>query len=351
LPNEEPNEKGVATVSYVYTVARLRAMENRFLDASFFSRLIESATLEDAFKSLGETVYAQWLGASETQDAGGFDRIIDSEFAATCDELRQFVPDEELLDICRMPYDFNNVKVVLKSLFKVREGGERRYDLLTKLGTVDTESLIMAIEGEEYAFLPYGLGDVIPRCWSVWEQTKNPQQVEILLDKHLFAAMGALAEELGQKLKTSAISHWVAHRIDAENLRNAVRLQRMNTDAGAALPFFHEGGVIRIDDVARLMGEPLESWSKSLSHADICSALEALQDRSDVQATLSELSKALDAYLIQTLEGAKYGSTPENVILYLLRKEEETRNLRIALVCVANGLNREFARRLLSHAR
>ncbi|MDR2137912.1 MAG: V-type ATPase subunit [Synergistaceae bacterium] len=334
-------------MSYVYTAARLRAMENRFLDASFFSRLIDSATLEDALKSLGETVYSQWLGASDTN----FDRVIDNELAATCDELRQFVPDRDLLAICRMPYDFNNVKVVLKSLFKAREGGERRYDLLSKLGTVDTESLIMAIEGEEYGFLPYGLRDAIPRCWSLWEQTKNPQQVEVLLDECLFAAMGSLAEELGEKLNAPAVPRWVKHKIDAENLRNAVRLQRMNYDAAAALPFFHEGGTLRPDDVAKLMGEPVESWGKTLSHTGIGSVLEALQDRSDLQGALSEFSNALDAYLIRVLEGAKYGPTPENVILYLLRKEEEARNLRIALVCVANGLNRESSRRLLSHAR
>jgi V/A-type H+-transporting ATPase subunit C len=322
-------------------------MENRFLDASFFSRLIDSATLEDALKSLGETVYAQWLGASEA----GFDQVIDSELVATCDELKRFVPDEELLDICRMPYDFNNVKVVLKSLFKAREGGERRYDLLTKLGAVDTDRLIMALEGEEYGLLPYGLVDVIPRCWTIWEQSKDSRHVETILDGHLFATMRGTAETLGEKLKTAAIVGWVKHKIDAENLRNAVRLSRMNTDAAAALPFFHRGGTIRPDDVARLMGEPLESWSKTLSYTDIGVALEALQDRSDVQFALSEISKALDDYLIRVLEKAKYGPVPENVILYLLRKEQEARNLRIALVCVANGLNREFARRLLSHGR
>jgi V/A-type H+-transporting ATPase subunit C len=141
----------------------------------------------------------------------------------------------------------------------------------------------------------------------------------------------------------------VEHKIDAENLRNALRLSRMNVDSTAALAFFHKGGTIRPDDVAKLMGEPLESWGKTLSYTDIGAALEAVQER-DVQTALSETSKALDEYLIRALEKAKYGSSPENVILYLLRKEEEARNLRIVLVCVANGLNREFARRLLSHA-
>ena len=331
-------------MSYVYTVARLRAMENRFLDTSFFSRLMDSETLEDALKSLGETVYSQWLSASDAN----FDQVIDSELIATCNELQQFVPDRELLEIYRMPYDFNNVKVILKSLFKVREGGERRYDLLTALGAVDTDSLIMALEGEE-SVLPYGLGDVIPRCWSAWEQSKDPRQAELLLDGHLFAAMRALAETLEEKLKTSAIVRWVEHKIDVENLRNAVRLSRMNVDSTAALAFFHKGGTIRPDDVAKLMGESLESWSKTLSHTGMGAALEAIQDRG--LAALADISKALDEYLIHTLEKAKYGSNPENVILYLLRKEEEARNLRVVLVCVANGLNREFARRLLSHAR
>jgi V/A-type H+-transporting ATPase subunit C len=209
----------------------------------------------------------------------------------------------------------------------------------------------MALEGEEYGLLPYGLGDVIPHCWSAWEQSKDPLQAEMLLDEHLFAAMRALAESLGEKLKTPAITRWVEHKIDAENLRNAARLARANTDPAVALPFFHKGGTIRPDDVAKLIGEPLESWNKTLSHTGIGAALEAVQDRSDVQSALAGISKALDEYLIHALEKAKYGSEPENVILYLLRKEEEARNLRIALVCVANGLNREFARRLLSHGR
>lgn len=332
-------------MSYMYTVARLRAMENRFLDSSFFSRLIDCATLDDALKALGETVYSQWLA---TGTDAGFDRIIDEELWHLFDELRQFVPDRELLDLYRMPYDFNNVKVVLKSLFRVREGGERRYDLLSKLGSVDTDRMILAIEGENYGLLPWKLIDLIPRCWSVWEQTKNSQAVELLVDAHMFEAMGTVAE----KLKMPAVVAWVRHRIDTENLRNAVRLQRMNTDPAVALPFFHRGGTLRPDGLAKLMGEPLEGWGKSLAYTDIGSALDSVQDRADLQSVLLEISKALDDYLIRVLEKAKYSATaPENVILYLLHKDMEARNLRVALVCVANSLNREFARRLLSHAR
>ena len=332
-------------MSYVYTVARLRGMENHILDTAFFSRLMDSANVDDAVKALGETSYSQWITG-----AGNFDKAIDSEMLATCQELESFVPDKGLLDIFRLPYDFHNVKVLLKGLFKVR-GGEsegRRYDLLSKLGTVDTEELTNAIETEEYSYLPYGLTDLIPQCWQLWDATKNAQAVELLIDHQMFRAMLGVADGLGMP----EITAWVKHRIDAENLRSAVRLSRMKYEASKALPFFHEGGTIAPDDMARLLSEPQETWSRLLSHTDIGAVLGALQESGDIKASLSDVSKSLDDYLVRVLEGAKYSiDAPANVLLYLLTKEAETRNMRVALVCVAGGLDREFGRRLLSNGR
>ena len=333
-------------MSYVYAVARLRGMENHILDTAFFSRLMDSAGIDDALKALGETSYSQWI----SQNGNNFDKAIDSEMLSTCEELKTFVPDKELLDIFRLPYDFHNVKVLLKGLFKVR-GGEsegRRYDLLSKLGTINTEELMNAIETEEYGFLPYGLTDLIPQCWQLWDATKNAQAVELLIDHQMFSAMLKVAEDL----KMPDVIHWVRSRIDAENLRSAVRLSRMKYDSPKALPFFHEGGTVRPDDMAKLLSEPQETWSRLLSHTDIGGVLSALQDSGDIKTSLSDVSKSLDDYLIKVLENVKYSmDAPANVLLYLLTKEAETRNMRVALVCVAGGLDREFGRRLLSNVR
>lgn len=333
-------------MSYVYAVSRLRGMENHFLDASFFARLIDSPTLEDALKSLSETSYSRWLGGAD----GAFDRAIDEEMIDVCKELSQFVPDQELITIFKMPHDFHNVKVLLKSLFRVR-GGDlegRRHELLSRLGSIPLEELITALESEEYAFLPWNLGDIIKRCWLLWEQTKNPQHVELLLDHHLFASMLKLAESLD----VPAVVAWVRNKIDAENLRSLVRLQRMNYTAMDGEPFFHFGGNLRPDDVARLLNEPVETWGNLLSHTDIGSAFEAMGDRSDLRAALSDVSRALDEHLIRVLESSKYATdAPEYILLFLLNKEAEAQALRIALVSVANDLDREFTRRLLSHVR
>lgn len=333
-------------MSYVYAVARLRGMENHLLDTAFFSRLMDSPSIEEALKALGETSYAQWLA----QTNNSFDKAIDAEILATCAELGQFVPDKDLLTLYRMPYDFHNVKVLLKGLFKVRAGdlNGRRYDLLSKLGMIDTDELIEAVETEELGFLPYKLNDVIPQCWALWDQTKNAQAVDILIDHAMFKAMLAIAKNLNMP----DIINWVKAKIDAENLRSAIRLARMNYDAAKGLTFFHEGGSLTPGDLAKLLNEPRETWGKLLSHNDIGAMLEALQEQGDINAALSDISKSLDEYLIKILEKTKYATNkPASVLLYLLNKEAEARNMRIALVCVAGGLDREFARRLLNHVK
>ncbi len=126
----------------------------------------------------------------------------------------------------------------------------------------------------------------------------------------------------------------------------------MKYDAAKALPFFHEGGTIRPDDMSKLMNEPQETWSRILSYTDIGSALSALSEQADMKTALSDVSKALDDYLVKVLEKAKYSmDAPANVLLFMLTKEAEARNMRVALVCVAGGLDREFGRRLLANGR
>jgi V/A-type H+-transporting ATPase subunit C len=164
----------------------------------------------------------------------------------------------------------------------------------------------------------------------------------------MFRAMLKVAEGL----KMPDVIQWVRCRIDAENLRAAVRLARMKYEPSKALTFFHEGGTIRPDDMARLLSEPQETWSRILSYTDIGAVLNSLNEQGDINASLTDVSKALDDYLLKVLENAKYSmDAPANVLLFLLSKEAEARNMRVALVCVAGGLDREFGRRLLSNGR
>ena len=327
---------------YGYTVARLRAMENRILDDSVLQRLVESDDLESAMKILGETPYSSWL--VELKSNSEFDKAIELELGFVYSEIAKFVPDTRLVDICRIPYDFHNVKVLLKSHILQRDGGDRRFDLLTTLGKIPTDDLIMAIESEDYRLLPFGLHSAFPRSLSMWEQSHDILEVEKFLDSLLFAEMRKLAGEIN----VDAVDKWLKGRIDAENLRNILRLKRMEVDPAVIASFLHDGGWVSIERLVSLLGEPIEGWGRVLSFADIGGVLLHAQESLDLSSLIVEMEKVLDEYTTGILRRAKYGAfSPENVLYYIWSKEMESKNIRMILVAIANDTDRDMVRGLM----
>ena len=330
---------------YGYAVARLRAMSVNLVEDSVLQRILESEDLEGALKVLGETVYSAWL--VELKGSGDFDRVIESELVSVYDEVQRFVPDVRLVQLFRLPYDFHNVKVLLKSFVLLREGGERRFDLLTPLGNIPTEDLIMAMESEDFRLLSFGLHTIVPAALALWEQTKDILEVEKILDTGLFAAMKKLAVESGIE---GALT-WVRGKIDGENIRNLLRLKRMDMDVSAAADFLHEGGFLSKERLLSLLSEPVESWPRAIAFADVARAFSDVQDVSDLSALLVEMEKIIDDYVASILEKAKYKAfAPENILAFLWKKELEAKNIRIALVSVANNTDRTLAKGLFRHA-
>ncbi len=327
---------------YGYSVARLRAMENRLLDEALFQRLIESDGLDSAIKILGETVYAPWLMEMKSNEE--FDSALGSELTHVYTEVSRFAPDEELVQICRLPYDFHNVKVLIKSVVLSRQGGERRFDLLTPLGNVETDSLVMAVESEEYRLLPFGLNRVVPQALSLWEQNHDMVEVECLLDSSLFEAM----EKLVKALSMADVERWFRRKVDGENIRTLVRLHRMGMDSSYASKFLHSGGSVSVDRMISVLSEPLESWGRLLAFCDGGSVFGSIQDSSDLDGVLMVFDSVLDDYVTGTLDRAKYSpSEPSNFLRYLWMKEMEVKNLRVILVSLSNNSEKERVRRLM----
>ena len=108
--------------AYGYAVARIRAMEQRLLDAAAFARLLDAEDTASVLKILGETSYASVL--TSVSGESGFDKVLETALHDTYEEIGSFVPDKELINLLRLQYDFSNVKVMLKSLFNARSGGK-----------------------------------------------------------------------------------------------------------------------------------------------------------------------------------------------------------------------------------
>ena len=324
---------------YAYAVSRLRAMENRLIDDGVFQRVIESEDIESALKVLAETSYSTGLG--DMKSPLDFDRLIERELVNSYNEVLSFVPDSDIVALLRLPYDFHNIKVLIKNLILVKDGGERSYRLLSNLGNTPTDVLILAIEGEDYKLLPHTLGSIVQKCLSTWEQTGNIMEIERLLDEALYEVM----EDKAKELKMQHIEEWVRIKIDAENLRTLYRLKRLGAEAAEALKFIHKGGGIPPERFVQIISEPVEGWEHFLFSSNLSGVFASIQDSTDIE-------RALDEFSVRILSCAKYDPfSPANVLLYLCSKENEAGNMRIALVTVANNTDKDLARRLFRHVR
>ena len=330
--------------AYGYAVARIRAMEHRLLDAGALQRMLDAEDSASVLKILGETSYASAL-TSQTGELN-FDKVLESDLHAIYEEVRTFTPDKELVDIMRLPYDFHNVKVLMKSMFNVRTGGKKRWDLLTSLGSQPLDDIIANIESEEYRLLPFGLNTLIPVCITVWEQSRDILEVERLIDKRMFEVMLEKAHELDMP----GIVSWVRTRIDGENIRTLLRLKRFGYDTAGALPFLHEGGTIDADILASLISEPFETWGRAVEFSDFGKVIGGIDASGGYSDLILSLEKVLDDHYLNKIGTARYSpSAPENIPAYLWAKETEIKNIRVITVSKRNKGDKDHLRRLMRH--
>ena len=331
---------------YGYAVARLRALENRLLDDAVLQRMIDCDTLEAAVKVLGETPYSPWL--MELKSPQEFDKAIEAELLHSYSEAESFVPDCELISLLRLVYDVHNVKTLLKSQFLLAAGEKRRFDLLTSLGNINTDKLVLAVEGEEYWELPYGFNQAIPEALASWELNHNLLAVEKILDQVYFDALLSVADGLEMK----QVQNWVRNRIDGENLKTLLRLSRIDMDKGTADSFLHKGGMIPCNRLTPLIAEPVENWARMLSFSDIGALLSPFSEGGDFNTLLVQFEKELDNFISGVIAKTRFSAfEPANVVRYLWMKEIEAKNLRVVLVSVANGVEKDAIRGLVRDVR
>jgi V/A-type H+-transporting ATPase subunit C len=315
-------------------------MEPLLLDASQLQRMMDADGSDGALKILSETNYSRWM----TDGDGRYDSALEAELAATFDEFAAFVSDGELIDIFRIPYDFHNVKVIIKSGFKARSGGKKRYDLLSGLGSVPVDDLASKMESEEYGLLPYGLSQLIPACTSVWEQSRDIVEIERILDRGMFAAIMSLA----RSTEEPGIAKWAEAKVDAENIRNLLRIRRFGFDASAAASFLHDGGSIAPSVLAPLISEQFDGWGRVLAFSNVGLAISVIPDDGDFDHLIVALEKTLDDYCSSVLANARYSSNaPENVLAFLWGKEMEIKNIRTILVSKGTNSDRDEVRRMM----
>lgn len=339
---------------YLYSSARIRALERTLLTRDRIERMLDSKTASEAAKVLSECGYEDI--PSITRES--LETMLSKERSRVYSLLRSFVPHREIIDFFRVKYDYHNLKAIVKA--EAQDIDEDR--LVVSDGRFAKPALINAVRKADYSGIPAEMGHAIESAKDILSRTGDPQLSDIEFDRACFGEMLSIAQSLGSVFLTG----YVRLLIDIANIRIIVRSVRTKRDFEFLRRSLLEGGNIEAEQLLAAISdmslktvfrgsilEPAASIADNIiSGLEKASGLDNEFGRSAPdgdRASMTELERILDGAADSYLDSAKkvtFGEAP--VITFLAAKETEYTTVRAILSGLLAGVSPGAIRQRLS---
>ena len=306
--------KTVKDERYLCVSAYVRALESQLLTYGDLTRMIDADTPEDCLRILSDHGYPHLQ-----PNMAAVERSLRDSREELLAELSTILPDDAILDLFRIRYDYHNVKVALKALWTDVDGTR----LLMGGGRLEPLTLYHHLQTGEDGNLPDTLLAAVRETRETVGATGDPQKGDLILDRACFAEQLSLAESAGSPFLTG----YVRLLTDTANLQSAVRVLRMGKDSHLLRDALFPGGTVSPDvllESART-GDLTAPWAASPLEEAAALGQEALSGGS-----LTAFERACDDGLTRYLQSAAlipFGLEP--VLAFIAAREQEQRNIRI----------------------
>ena len=320
---------------FIQSSTRLRVLEKEFLKSENFIRISETETLEDALRSLSDTVYNKYINklSSPTE----YEYILKEELTNFYDELFDISPSKIPVKLLTLKYFYHNLKVLIKEDI----GKKDLKDLYMNIGDFDLkeykDALLKGSKKNKYF-------ELITRVEDLYEEKKDPQLIDIYLDNAYFTELLELAKES----EVDLFIKYAKNLIDFTNIRTLLRAKKQEKSVEFLRSIIIEGGNVREETYFDLLNRDISSDTDAFKKLEIYKYIKEALDSFKERGNLSDFEREMDNYFIDLIKDVKYITYgPEVVFANALAKEMEIKNLRIILVSKLNGLNSEFIREKL----
>ena len=337
---------------YMYTNAKIRALEAGLLKKPKLEDLKNAKTRLDCISSLEETDYGTYINKeADPSSEEGLERALNQHTADIYNKLVKTVPKEVtgvMRDLLKV-YDVRNIKMVFRSLKNDEFPAEKRTELVTPIGTMKPHILKALVESKtldeavsELESTEYG--KVVSVSMPKVEETNSLLPLEIALDKYVY-------ENAHKKIALSKESNMVSvgillgTKIDITNLKTLLRIRGANSKVDNIDDFL-------INASYNLKGDKIKSLAKADAVEDILSQLEGTpyaEAVSDVVTTfkdtgsLYQIEKKLDEYYEKSAKqiSVKYGLGIGPALNMLVGKEADARKIRVLSSFSTEGIDIE----------
>lgn len=302
--------------AYLYLSAALRAREAKLLSADRAQRMLDAASFEEAAKLLTDCDYSDM----SRMNAKEIDAELSAHRAGIFAELERMAPDQRLIDVFRMKYDYHNAKAVVKAAAM----GTDPANILSDCGRVKSEKLTAAFHDERWNELPPVMAAAVEEGRDLLAHTGNPQMADFVLDRAYFKELTDSADALG----SAFLDGYAKLLIDSTNLRSFVRTQRMGKDSEFLREALIPGGHV---DADRFLNADKDSLAAIFGHTVLEEAA-ALGAEAVDGGGLTEFELACDNAVNTYISGAKLVSFGEEpLVAYLTAVESEITAIRMIL--------------------
>ena len=306
---------------YLFGSANIRTLENAIIGRERIERLLNTKTTSEAWELLSD-----W-GVNIVRNSDGNPMreetllgILKGAYA----RLTELAPDSDALRLWLYPYDCNNLKAAQKAFVR----GIDPTSMLFDFGTIPAANIVKMVETGNYEGLSTAMCKAAQEAMEEYSKTKNPQVIDLIVDKACWADMLAAAKASGE----GSVIRLVQTKIDLLNTMIALRILRMKSGEVGKVLFaeaFLEGGKLTRERMIDAMANGEDALLALVRHSEYSAFAEKFL-MSD--GALSTAEKLADNYWMSLiLENKFVPAGLEVMIAFLAAHEYEVKNLRIVL--------------------
>ncbi|MGL5151512.1 MAG: V-type ATP synthase subunit C [Clostridium sp.] len=319
-------------------IPRIRVLETRLLDKSKLERMIEAHSPEEALKVLSETEYSN--GSIDLKKPENYEVLLSEEIEKLFTSMYDMCPVKSAIDLMSIKYDYHNIKVIIKGKILDKDFSY----MFIPVGKLDVDKLKLDIETDNLSDLSKVMREGIEVTLKDFDETKDPQRIDIILDKYMFKEM----KEISAKINDTFVDKYVSAVIDTTNLKTLLRVKTQNKGRDFLNFVAIEGGKIGKDTLLNLYNDTPENIATKLGYTDYAEILKLGIDAYLSSNSANIFEKLADNYTMDMMKEAKFipfGIEP--ILAYVYAKETEIKVIRIIMVGKLNNITGEVIRERL----
>lgn len=325
-------------MDFVQGVTRTRVLEKKLLSRAQIDRMVDAKDIDEVFKILSETEYSN--GVASISRPEEYDNVLSNELQRVYKLMREISKDKVIVDLLTLKYDYHNLKVFVKEMALNQDLSS----LYIPIGTVDFNKLKADYQAGNYKFIEKKFKEAIDIVNKDYEETKDPQRIDLILDKLYFSHLYEMAKNTDVEL----FIEYVEDLIDFTNLKTLIRLKKQGKDPKFVEDVLLPNGKIDKKDIVSSLNDSIDVIISKFKNYRISAGLKKGLESYQETNRLSDLEKNMDDYLMSLNKPSKnvvFG--PEPLFSYLIAKETEIKVLRIIMVSKLNNLSPEAIRERL----